>query len=137
VLSLTTTACRVFAAGAAGRAYAEAMAEAGILRLLRERRAEADARLGRLDEDERSILRDRSDATADDEHDPEGSTLSGEWARIDALRRVATAERADIDAALARVDAGTYGVCERCGRAIPRERLLARPMARLCVACAR
>ena len=38
-----------------------------------------------------------------------------------------------IDRALARIDAGTYGTCERCGKAIGRERLLARPSATLCI----
>jgi DnaK suppressor protein len=37
--------------------------------------------------------------------------------------------------ALARIDAGTYGVCESCGRAIGKARLLAFPKATLCVAC--
>jgi len=37
--------------------------------------------------------------------------------------------------ALARIDAGTYGVCESCGRAIGKARLLAFPRAALCVEC--
>jgi DnaK suppressor protein len=37
--------------------------------------------------------------------------------------------------ALARIDAGTYGVCESCGRPIGKARLLAFPRATLCVAC--
>jgi DnaK suppressor protein len=37
--------------------------------------------------------------------------------------------------ALARIDAGTYGVCESCGQAIGKARLLAFPRATLCVAC--
>jgi DnaK suppressor protein len=37
--------------------------------------------------------------------------------------------------ALARIDAGTYGVCESCGRAIGKARLLAFPRATLCVEC--
>jgi DnaK suppressor protein len=37
--------------------------------------------------------------------------------------------------ALSRIDAGTYGVCESCGRPIGKARLLAFPRARLCVAC--
>jgi DnaK suppressor protein len=37
--------------------------------------------------------------------------------------------------ALARIDAGTYGVCESCGRAIGKARLLAFPRANLCVQC--
>ena len=41
----------------------------------------------------------------------------------------------EIDAALARIDAGTYGSCDGCGAAIPEERLELRPMAGRCVAC--
>lgn len=103
---------------------------------LRARAAELDALLARLDADESAVRADRADATADDEHDPEGSTLSGEWQRIEALRRSAALERADVDVALARVDAGTYGICEVCGREIPAARLEARPFAKRCVACA-
>jgi RNA polymerase-binding transcription factor DksA len=98
-------------------------------------RAAVQARLSRLDADERDLLHDRADGTADDEHDPEGSTLSAEWTRVDALRRGAIAELAEIDAALQRVADGTYGVCARCGRSIPEERMEVRPMAELCVAC--
>jgi DnaK suppressor protein len=37
--------------------------------------------------------------------------------------------------ALARVDAGTYGTCSRCGADIPAARLLAMPTATLCITC--
>jgi DnaK suppressor protein len=37
--------------------------------------------------------------------------------------------------AIARIDAGTYGVCESCHKPIGKERLLAFPRATLCVAC--
>lgn len=40
---------------------------------------------------------------------------------------------AQIEHALARIDDGTYGLCERCGNAIGLERLLARPSATLCI----
>lgn len=40
-----------------------------------------------------------------------------------------------IDDALARVDEGSYGICERCGAEIGRERLEAMPMTTLCKAC--
>ena len=43
--------------------------------------------------------------------------------------------RREINAALARMDAGTYGKCENCGQDIPFERLEARPTATLCVTC--
>jgi DnaK suppressor protein len=38
-----------------------------------------------------------------------------------------------IERALARIDDGTYGTCERCGKPIPEERLRARPWATLCI----
>lgn len=41
----------------------------------------------------------------------------------------------EIDRALARMDAGTYGTCSRCGAQIPDERLGAMPEAELCVVC--
>ena len=41
----------------------------------------------------------------------------------------------EIDVALARIHAGTYGSCDRCGAAIPEERLELRPFAATCVAC--
>ena len=54
-----------------------------------------------------------------------------------ALRRAATLLRTleEVDAALDRIDAGTYGRCVHCGSAIPRERLEARPFAASCVSC--
>lgn len=105
-------------------------------RRLAARARDLDDLLARLDRDDESLRADRADATADDEHDPEGSTLSGEWQRVDALRRSALAERAEVTAALQRVADGTYGVCAACGRPIPAGRLEARPMATLCVDCA-
>jgi RNA polymerase-binding protein DksA len=44
---------------------------------------------------------------------------------------------ADIDAALGRIDDGTYGICTNCGTPIPEERLEARPWATLCIDCQR
>ena len=40
-----------------------------------------------------------------------------------------------VDAALARIAAGTYGACAKCGTAIPEERLELRPFSATCVAC--
>lgn len=41
----------------------------------------------------------------------------------------------EIDAALARIADGSYGVCEECGGNIGAARLEAQPIARLCIAC--
>ncbi len=43
---------------------------------------------------------------------------------------------AEITRALERVAAGTFGVCEECGREIAKERLQALPYTRLCIECA-
>jgi DnaK suppressor protein len=43
----------------------------------------------------------------------------------------------DVEQALDRMDAGSYGRCERCGQPIDEERLEALPAARLCMACKR
>jgi DnaK suppressor protein len=47
------------------------------------------------------------------------------------------ASLARIDRALARLDEGTYGICEGCGRQIPERRLEAMPESVTCVECAR
>ncbi|WP_345750776.1 TraR/DksA family transcriptional regulator [Microbacterium rhizophilus] len=104
--------------------------------LLRERRREAERTVAARASDLSGVAAARGDATADDEHDPEGATLSGEWSRLTGLSVAARHELSDIDAALARIDAGTYGVCEVCGEPIPEGRLLARPTATRCVRCA-
>jgi DnaK suppressor protein len=40
---------------------------------------------------------------------------------------------AEIDAALQRIEDGTYGICENCGKPIAPERLMAIPWTRLCI----
>jgi RNA polymerase-binding transcription factor DksA len=77
----------------------------------------------------------RSLTFADDEHDPEGSTLSLDQARDAALLARAQQSLAELTAAEERLADGSYGVCERCGGPIPAERLRARPEARWCVPC--
>ena len=42
-----------------------------------------------------------------------------------------------IAAAIARIDAGTFGRCDACGRAISPARLRARPVTNLCIDCKR
>ncbi|KAA9110874.1 TraR/DksA family transcriptional regulator [Microbacterium rhizomatis] len=104
--------------------------------LLAQRRIELEAALAAGDRRVEAIRSARSDTPADDEHDPEGSTLSGEWSAAIGLRDAAGQELAQIALAEARLDGGTYGVCEICGSEIPLERLRARPAAARCVRCA-
>lgn len=54
-----------------------------------------------------------------------------------ALRRHTERLLAQVDEALTRLEAGTYGICEQCGQTIAIERLEAVIDARLCVRCQR
>jgi len=54
-----------------------------------------------------------------------------------ALRDRSTAQLALVEAALARLDAGTFGTCIRCGKPIAPARLEALPWAEHCIECAR
>ena len=49
---------------------------------------------------------------------------------------IAVPQGQDVVRALAKVEDGTYGLCDRCGALIPEERLEARPWSVLCVRCA-
>jgi RNA polymerase-binding transcription factor DksA len=104
--------------------------------LLDRRRHDDVAEAERLAESLGTLLASRSEATADDEHDPEGPTLSSEWSRLQALRVDATQDLTAVDAARDRLEHGTYGVCTRCARPIGVDRLRARPTAELCISCA-
>jgi DnaK suppressor protein len=81
------------------------------------------------------------------ERDPDASVSFGKRVgdgtteAVDRLNRVGTARELeaillDVERALAKVDEGTYGICDRCGKLIPEERLEARPWSVLCVDCA-
>jgi DnaK suppressor protein len=54
-----------------------------------------------------------------------------------ALRDRAVQHLELVDAALARLDAGTFGACGRCGKPIAAERLAALPWAAYCIDCQR
>lgn len=67
---------------------------------------------------------------------------SGDWMQVDAQRDLAlamdereTAQLNAIDAALARIEQGEYGICTDCGVDIPTARLHASPTTLRCVAC--
>ena len=70
-----------------------------------------------------------------DEESGEGDSLAVERERDLALSAQARAAVEEIDAALERIEDGTYGVCAQCGKNIPKERLRALPQAALCVQC--
>lgn len=90
------------------------------------------------DELRRRLNHHLGDVTVDLEPDDEGALASSNFAKDLA---VATLERErqelnEIEAALARVRAGEYGLCQSCGNPIREARLQALPWARLCIRCA-
>jgi RNA polymerase-binding transcription factor DksA len=79
--------------------------------------------------DELAMLREPGDVQFDEESG-EGDTLAVERERDLALSAQFRSQIEDIDRALAKIDEGTYGVCEVSGQPIPKERLRAIPWAR-------
>lgn len=79
----------------------------------------------------------RAEVAADHFGRPEDSTAQVASAREleFALGERETAELDAIDAALARIEAGTYGECTDCGVTIPPARLQATPDAPRCIPC--
>ncbi|WP_343048232.1 TraR/DksA family transcriptional regulator [Cellulomonas humilata] len=99
-------------------------------------RAATLERLAALQGEHRAVVDASRDSNADDEHDPEGATIAFERAQVDALARDAIERLASVDAAIARLDDGSYGICTVCGQPIAAARLEARPTATTCVGCA-
>ncbi len=108
----------------------------GPVAVLEAERAEVRSRLADLERDVAGIIAASADSNADDEHDPEGSTIAFERSQVAALVDQARRHLEEVEAALVRVAEGRYGVCERCGRPVAPGRLAARPVARACVGCA-
>jgi RNA polymerase-binding protein DksA len=104
--------------------------------MLAAERASTLERLAGLEREFGGIIESASSANADDEHDPEGATIAFERQHIAALVSQAREHLAEIDSALRKLDDGSYGVCEICGRPVGDERLAARPTATRCVRCA-
>ena len=103
---------------------------------LEDLRSQTLERLAALEGEHRAVVDASRDSNADDEHDPEGATIAFERAQVDSLTQDTVTRLAAIDAALARLAAGTYGTCVVCGRPIPAGRLEALPATTTCVSCA-
>ena len=68
-----------------------------------------------------------------DNHLGDMATVTFDRELDEGLEEGAQQTLAQIDRALAKIDDGTYGTCERCGKPIGEERLRARPWATLCI----
>jgi DnaK suppressor protein len=65
----------------------------------------------------------------------EGATEAFEWEKRLVLERRLTNALAEVEQALNKYEAGTYGICDLCGRPIESGRLEALPQATLCLEC--
>jgi DnaK suppressor protein len=117
-----------------GLSPAELAAAAG--RALAAERESTEARIAALQRDFDAIVSSGASASADDEHDPEGSSTAFDRQHVAALLAQARDQLAAISRAAQRLADGSYGTCERCGLPIGAERLGARPAAATCVRCA-
>ena len=70
-----------------------------------------------------------------DQHPAEAASELAEIERDERMLLVVDGQRAEVLAAIARLDDGTYGQCVVCGNTLPDERLDARPEAARCLTC--
>ena len=108
----------------------------GARELLEADRHQALWRLAALTGDFDEVVAASRDSNADDEHDPEGATIAFERSQVAALVAQTQGHLAEVEAAIERLEAGTYGICERCARPIAKARLEVRPAAQTCIGCA-
>jgi DnaK suppressor protein len=104
-----------------------------------------DARRRVLVEQERALRRELDELGGDPDVDEvafdadagfsDRSHSTEERGRVIATARALRANLREVERALAKLDDGTYGRCERCGRPVGEERLDAIPWALLCIDC--
>ena len=102
---------------------------ADLRKSLEEEKAALDQQLGdlALDDDRRLSF---------DQNFADTSQVTAERGEFEAVSGSLQASLDDVNAALAKFDKGTYGLCEGCGEPIAPARLEAKPAARLCIDCA-
>lgn len=66
----------------------------------------------------------------------DSSQVTAERGEASALAASLQESLEEVEAALAKLDQGKYGICEACGQPIPAARVEAMPAARFCIACA-
>lgn len=90
-----------------------------------------------LQDDLSHSLEDQTDEDGNDSHLADSASETVDREIEQSLEDNAGHLLACIDAALGRIDAGSYGKCERCAEPISEERLEALPYATKCIECKR
>jgi DnaK suppressor protein len=131
-----TAAARSGAAALPVRTGEKPWTETELVKVRKELEAEAAGLRADISRAESQIAERLSDAVGDagdDQADAGAKTFEREHEL--AMTQNARDLLAQNEQALARIDAGTYGVCESCGQPIGKARLQAFPRATLCVSC--
>jgi DnaK suppressor protein len=106
--------------------------------LLLEERRRVEAALQNLhDENSGTLSENAGEETAYDNHLADTATETYDRELDYTLEENSGHLLGEIDAALQRIESGTYGTCTNCGNRIPEERLEALPWATLCIDCQR
>lgn len=85
---------------------------------------------------EEARLTESSSDRSPDPGNAEASSMKLEYAKELSIEQNTLDLLSKANRALERVEAGTYGICESCGKPIPVERLNVLPYSTLCVECA-
>ena len=96
----------------------------------RERLTQVRSELASAGENEREST---SELSSMDQHQADVATELFDRERDLGILEAVEGELTEVERALTRIDEGTYGTCEACGKAIGDDRLEAQPYARLCV----
>jgi DnaK suppressor protein len=99
-------------------------------------RAQLEEEQSRVQSQLAQVGRGPSGSLSFDEGFADSGQVTAERGEVEALAGTLTETLQDIEDALAKFDAGTYGTCEQCGNEIQAARLEAMPAARLCITCA-
>jgi DnaK suppressor protein len=102
-------------------------------RLLEERKRVVDAIDNIHSENPGSLGDETEEPLFQDNHLGDIATATFEREMASTLEDNSTHVLGEIDAALARIDAGTFGTCQACGGPVGEERLDALPWATLCI----
>lgn len=107
----------------------------GLRECLEEELSRLDAQVTELESGSRDSLSEASGENAYRDHMADQGSATFERELDITLEENLKDRRAEVQRALARIEDGTYGACERCSAEIPKERMEAVPTACLCIAC--
>jgi len=105
--------------------------------MLLDERERARGAIENLHAEHPGSLEDETGEEASDQHMGDIATETYDRELDSTLEDSEEAKLAAIEAALKRIENGTYGTCQRCGKPIAEERLEALPYAELCIECKR